>query len=265
MEHLESAKIIVQIAFWAVAATIAILTYRVARRTVLQPIRTEVFKAQLKAMWEVMELFLGKDELELRAEFDFETLFHANVWHLVNDYASNFFDFQLKVERQPYNLHDCPIRIYAHASIEPSTAHTLTPKVTSDTLPDDPRVRAERWDRYQTDYVLINRKCREAERHLTKLLSNPLLPQALVELLTEYRSLAGQNQLILFKLLDDAAKEMPEKYATLEELERMPPNCLHKLYMKDFNHLKSVADQIVEFNRNYFDADDLTKSKKVTG
>ena len=50
----------VQIASWLILGTVAVLTYRKARQTILQPIRTEVFKLQLVAMTEIMRLFHGK-------------------------------------------------------------------------------------------------------------------------------------------------------------------------------------------------------------
>ena len=98
------------------------------------------------------------------------------------------------------------------------------------------------------------------QQRLTEILENPLLPLTLIELLTKYRETAGRNQLVLQKLLDDAAKEMPEKYTSLQELEKFSPDWLWNQYMRDFEHLKPLDGQIVEFIRAHFDPDNLTQT-----
>ena len=98
------------------------------------------------------------------------------------------------------------------------------------------------------------------QQRLTEILENPLLPLTLIELLTKYPETAGRNQLVLQKLLDDAAKEMPEKYTSLQELEKFSPDWLWNLYMRDFEHLKPLGGQIVEFIRAHFDPDNLTQT-----
>jgi hypothetical protein len=265
MDYLELATKIVQIAFWAIASAVAVLTYRHARRTVLQPIRTEIFKAQLQAMSQIMGLFLGKDELALRREFDFDALFHVNLWRLIDAYAMNFFDVQIDPESRPYNWKDCPMRMGVRDSDNrPSTSHLRQPNQDAPHPKSDPRVRSATWSRYQTEFIYINRKYCEAERNLNTFLENPLLPQRLVGLLTEYRWTAAQNQLLLHEILDAAAPELPEKYTTLEQLERISPDWLWNRYMHDFKNLKPVAAEIVTFIRDYFDPDNLAKSQELT-
>lgn len=87
LQYVDVATKVVQIIFWVIAGVVAVLTYRHARQTVLQPIRTEVFKAQLAAMSQIMGRFLGKNELELRDEFEFRRFFDVNAWALIDNYA----------------------------------------------------------------------------------------------------------------------------------------------------------------------------------
>jgi len=263
MKYVELIEKLAQIAFWAVAASVAVVTYRQARRTVLQPIRTEIFKSQLTAMSQIFGLFLGKHELELRAEFDFRALFDANLWKLIDAYASNFFGLEFDAANRPYNSHDCPIREGISPGTQPSTSYTLAEQGRPDTPSDDPRAQLARWNEYKTDYLCINRKFWDAEKNFTVLLENPLLPLELVNLLTKYRRTAAQNRTVLLNILDATAKELPEKYGSREELEQMSPDWVWHRYMQDFNHLKPIADQIVDYIRGYFDPDNLTKSEPL--
>lgn len=258
MGYVEIVKGVVQIIFWIVVSIVTVLTYRQARRTVLQPIRTEVFKAQLKAMSEIMGMFLGKGELALRDDFDFRSLFNANLCYLMDAYASNFFDLEFDQESRPYSFRDCPVKMHVREAVaEPSVGNVAKSK------PAEPSVKAARWNLYEIDRLHINRQCCEMEKHLTGLLENPLLPLPLVELLTRYRDAAGQNKIVLWGILNSAAQEMPERFSSLEDLEGMPAASwsreLWSRYMKEFEHFKPLADEIVEFVREYFEADDLKR------
>ena len=63
-----------------------------------------------------MSLFVGKDELALRGDFDFRTLFDANVCYLLDSYATSFFDVQFDPGTRQYNSRDCPMRMQANDS-----------------------------------------------------------------------------------------------------------------------------------------------------
>ncbi|SHM15940.1 hypothetical protein SAMN05216428_11583 [Nitrosospira sp. Nsp11] len=250
MEYLGIAKDIAQIAFWLVAGAVAVFTYRQARRTVLQPIRTEVFKEQLKVMSEAMSLFVGKHELALRGDFDFNSLFDVNVCFLLDSYATNFFDVQFEPETRKYNSRDCPMRM-GKAFME----------ALADPLGDVADSRAARWARYKTERLFINRQYCEMDQKITRLLENPLLPAKLANLLTQYLAVADQNRSILMELLAVVAKELPARFSTLQAMERIDPldwpRELWNRYNHQFKHLKPLADEIVAFVRQYFEADSL--------
>jgi hypothetical protein len=261
MHYLELIKDITQIVFWAIAGTVAVLTYRHARRTILQPIRTELFKAQLEAMSKIMGLFLGKDELTLRSAFDFEKLFFVNAVALYDAYASVFFDVHLDRHSRPYNHENCPIiEGYGDSIAEAATGHLLVEPNPEVEVASDPRVRAAQWSRYQHERLYINREFWEMEKRLTELLENPLLPLALIDLLTQYRFQAARNRVVLWEVLAEAAEEMPVKYASLETVERSSTDWLRHRWIAKVEHLKPIAEKIVAFIRAHFDAENLMRA-----
>lgn len=250
-------KDITQIAFWILAAAIAILTYKQARRTVLQPIRTEVFKAQLQAITEILGVFLGKTELQLRSAFDFDNLFHVNVLALYDDFAANFFDIHFERGTRPYerlaferSFSDSPGPAvdYIRKEVEPA----------AESAPD-PRLRAARWASYKHPRLYINNEFMAMLARLSGILENPLLPSGLLELVAKYRSIAGENRSALQKLLVTVAQEMPQKYSSLDLFERASFNWIHNRYMEDFKHLKPTADEILKYIRMHFDAEEVMR------
>lgn len=259
MNYLTIAKDVVQIAFWLLAGILAILTYRQARRTVLQPIRTEVFKEQLKIMSEAMSRFTGKHEVALRDDFDFRALFDANACYLLDSYVASVFDKRFDPDQRLYNQRACPMKIVPIDAI----AKPSKPQVDSSKPPVDvaySQVWTGDWRDYSAGKLYINKQCVEMSESVKRLLENPLLPLKLAELLSEYLALVVKNQFVLLKLLDRAAIELPERFPSLQAIDHVVwSRELWSAYMGEFNHLKPLADEIVKFVRGYFEADNLKR------
>ena len=85
---------------YLLTGTVALLTYLSARRTVLQPIKTEVFKYQVEIFSQIMKLFNGKSEIELRKIFGFEEMLQANILLMLDCYAGLFFQWKIDEEKK---------------------------------------------------------------------------------------------------------------------------------------------------------------------
>jgi hypothetical protein len=251
-------KDIAQIVFWAIAATVALVTYRQARRTILQPIRTEVFKAQLAALSEILGMFIGKMELDLRHAFDFEKLFQVNTLALYDAFAANFFDIHFDHGTRSYD--ECPM-FEGAATYNPGVAinHVEGGEEINAPAPD-PRLRAARWASYNHDRLYINKEFVTMEARLSAILENPLLPSGLIELLAKYRSIACQNRSLVRDVLVAGAQEMAEKYPSLELFRRSKFDWLHHRYIDGFKHLRPTADEITKYIRAHFDVESLMQA-----
>ncbi len=248
MEYVEMIKNIAQIIFWVIAGVVAILTYRHARRTVLQPIKTEVFKAQLETMSHIYGIFLGKDEIRLRKDFAHKEFFDINFYALKDAYASVVFGINIDRETQPYNSRDCPRTAVLREEENPNN-----PTIVAGTQGDE-------WSNYNHPCLYLYRGCLDALESFDKLLENPLLPSRLATLIRDYRETMMSNLLQLSSILNDAAQEMPKLYKNLSDLQE-PGNywTIWNNYMHEFKHMKPKADEIVTFIRDYFMPDNLNK------
>ena len=248
MEYIALTKDIVQIVFWAIAGVVAILTYLHARRTILQPIKTEVFKAQLKAMSGIYGIFLGKDELQLRRDFSFKEFFDVNFLALKDAYADAAFGIKIPREDRPYNSEKCPRTLVAREEDAENSPSYSTPQ------------EAQRFT-YNSTPIYINRTCVESLDFFDEQLENPLLPITLVNLLQDYKATMQSNMMKLHDVFSEAAKEMPELYPDVNALQGSGNYWdVWDNYMSEYDNLKPKADKIVAFIRDYFMTDNLTKS-----
>lgn len=100
MVHITDIKDILWIIFTIVAMIITILTYRGAKHTILQPLRTEVIKRQTDLIIEIMTVFTIRNFL---LDLDLERIVRLNTYRVLKDYG-----YKLKDEEnieQEFNDH----------------------------------------------------------------------------------------------------------------------------------------------------------------
>ena len=62
-----------------------------ARKTIFQPMKTELFKIQVESLTEIFENYVGKNENGLRELFAIDQIFIANTDNMYNEYSNSFF------------------------------------------------------------------------------------------------------------------------------------------------------------------------------
>lgn len=261
---IDGLKSVTQIVFWVVIATLAILTYLRARKTLLQPLRTEIFKVQLEEMKSILSLFVGRGEIELRAHFAFDHALQANTARMYDEYAYTFFDVETDHERRPYGDGSCPGMRVSEKSFEKygevMDGHLKDDEArTNDPEARDPRVRAALWNEYGHGTIHIPKAFLDMQQRITDLLENPMLPSGCVELLKDYLSTAEQNLGTIETVLTEAAEEMPSKYPSLDDLSKSTYYWIHTRYVRESTDLKPKADAIVGFVRAHYDVDTLLR------
>jgi ribosomal protein S8 len=109
---------ILQDIFFIVGTVVTTLTYINARKTVLQPIKTEVFKLQVTEFSSILNVLNTKNILEIEKIFD-EILF-INSCLLFDDYTELFFDVELDRNKRPYSNKQSitPIQVFSLKEME---------------------------------------------------------------------------------------------------------------------------------------------------
>jgi hypothetical protein len=255
------ARDVVQIAFFVVVATVTVLTYIKAKRTVLQPIRTEVFKEQIKVFAEILGYFTGKNEVELAGDAGIEEVWRANSFALLDDYGRLFFELDIDSETRPYSRKQCPVAVFTREAAAKNLAladgHTQgEPRSTPGPRPD-PRTRAAIWTQHKHGMIALPKKYVEYVARLERLIDSPLVPKRLAELVQDYLGTLEKNVMLSAEVLTEAASEMPEKYPTAEALNSASTDWLrHRLHRRSVS-LEDKARPINTFLRDYFTSDTL--------
>ncbi|MCH1642929.1 hypothetical protein MJ257_22785 [Paenibacillus timonensis] len=257
---------LINISFFCIVGTVTILTYKTAKKTLLQPIRTEIFKEQLKEFSSLLEFFNGKDETDYRKQFAFDKLLSCNAISLMDKYARLFFDVEIDPDKRPYNITECPSSIFTSKGAEKYLAvcdeHVITDNGDIEKpIKPDPRTRAAIWSSYEQHEIHIPREFSETEDRLKKIKNSPLLPVECVDLIDRYIEVAYKNVDMIRELLTNCARELPEKYADYELMKKASISWIHHKYVDEFEHLSEPASNIIKYIRHYFSVDNLKNPK----
>ncbi len=221
---LSAARDITQVVFYCVVTVVTILTFLRARKTLLQPLRTEVFKAQLGIFSELLRLLGGKTDGELKEEFGVTALVAANATYYLHKYAQIVFDEEIDAKTTLYSFERCPQSIFI---AEPDgrvdsliRADHATPELLQRLAHE--RAASDKMVRWAAEAkvreIRLPRKYVEAVDQFQKLMSSPLLPKPVLELCDSFIKAVEQNTFVLQKVLSECCLEMRNKYKTVEEL-----------------------------------------------
>lgn len=257
--YTEPVKDLVQIVFWLTVSVVTVLTYRRARKTLLQPIRTEVFKLQVEEVKQLFKIVIGKGETELRHYFGFDELINANAIALLDDYAYIRLGMKIDYDKRPY-FHTSGKMI---SSAAPGFRfHRMDgPGIPVELLKQEPDTRTpdERWAEYYFGVIHLMPTYVKRSKRLEQFLESPMLPIECVELVRSLRDNLQKNVSVIFDVLTKTAKELPKHFPTEKEMQRADVMWVGNHYSDAFTPLKPDADKIVSFIRKHFGVDQLLK------
>lgn len=254
------------ILFFIVTGTITVLTYIKARKSILQPIKTEIFKQQLEVFSEIMEIFNGKSEMQIRNFFAFDKLEYANVVKLIDEFAYIFFELKLDVKKRPYNTNDCKTSIimkdvahkYLKLDVDPVLEQIAA---TSDEISNEPTYEenVDIWQKNELGIICIPNEHIEAVERIDKIIKSPLLPKECIKYLSEIEEIAKENIVILNEVLREVSQELPEKYTNKNDLFNISLSWIGNRYNDKFISFTDTTDELTDYLRAYFKVDELLK------
>ena len=255
----EPVKDIAQIAFWFTISIVTVLTYRRARKTLLQPIRTEVFKLQVEEVKQLFKIVIGKGETELRQYFGFEEIIQMNAIALLDDYARIRLGKEINYEKRAYMRTTEKIFNMEGSGVE---MHFIeTPSIPPELLTEimDIRTPEQRWQEYRYEVIhLVSAYIKRCKR-IEQFIDSPMLPAECVELVRALRNNLHKNVQLIFSVLTETAAELPKHFPTEKEMSHGNILWISNRYSGVFLPLKPDADRIVAFIRSHFGVDQLLK------
>lgn len=247
---------LVQVAFWVTVAVVTVLTYRQARRTVLQPLRTEVFKLQLESMTNLLKLLVGKSEHDFRDYFGIDKAIAANTILLLDEYATNALGANIPekaLEERPYTLKHCPSAIMILPADEMVELAGLVRSEEKDNKPPVPPPWVERTIntlRLPTEYS-------DAVDELKGYLADPLMPRECAQLVQKFLDVAKNNVTCLLPILNKTSRNLPAYFPDIESLSRADIAGVSNEWNREASRLEPHAQEIIDFARSFFASDEL--------
>lgn len=263
MADLEILTSCVQICFWATIAVVAVLTYRRAAATILQPLRTEVFKLQLEELKAVLTAFVGKAELELRQDLDFDRMLHVNIASMFDSYAKVYFDVKPEPSRRGYGPEHCAGGLISKESLlktgklQDGFLRNRPEDLEAD-RPQEPSLKAAIWADYEHSLVYIPKEHAAFKGRLESYRTNPLIPRDVLAKLAQYLEVVDTNTWLIQSLLREFARQMPHKYPNLDRLQESSYYWITNEFVERFYHLEPLSIELIELIRNRYDVDGLS-------
>jgi len=252
-------KDLVNIAFFVIAAAVAVLTYRRVRDTLLAPMRTEVFKAQLRELTEAYTFLRDTRDVGLDP-FDLGSVVYLNAQAMMDAYvASTFPGKLLRTEEFEKKRKDN----VAGAFIEAGTygKRWRYPSPVTHQEDSSREHKSPPWSEYKHDCVVYTKQFVERERELDRLKGSPFLPSAVQVVLQELRRKVEENLHIIGKLMTELARELPMHYPDPQDVYNSDLAWVHNKYNEVKVELEEPVEKGLAFVRDYLSADAVFRPK----
>ncbi|WAC12531.1 hypothetical protein [Dyadobacter pollutisoli] len=257
-----SVKDIFQIIFFIVVGCVTILTYKQARKTLFTPIRTEIFKMQIKSFEEILAFFQSKTETDFSHQFDFNFIVSGNARLMFNDFVSTFYEKEIKINE------DTLKELYSQFSGAVVTGKYMeenfhSPEYYEKIKPQErieinnPALLLDKWRRYDFGQIHFSKKYYDEMQKLNTLIASPLLPVPLKNKLVEFESKVGENLWLVGKILTKIAQELPERFPNAKSLENLDLSGIWNKYNHESKPLEPSAKEILVYIRQYLKIETL--------
>lgn len=248
---------IIQSLFFLTTGVVGVLSYLQAKETIFSPIKTEIFKLQIGALQEVLNFFFSSDTAGDNIEefFDIYEIINFNTNHMLSEYSKIFFGDDNPVTKLVEKGEKESIR-----AIRPVTSNLIPPKFLKPTSQSNrknkqssnQKLLLEKWQRYEHDFVYITEKETISEAKIYKLAKSPFIPNELRALILDVMNTIDENIIIIGKVLTEVAKDLPNKYKTVNEVyEHINSRELYKVSVIKYFQKRNITDVKVKTVLDY--------------
>lgn len=265
--ELEDWKNIFNIGFFLVVATIGILSYIQARKTLFSPIKTEIFKLQVEEFKKVLEVFNYKSQKQFDEETGIQEVLSINAYKMYLNYVDCFFKDQVKPSEKL--VEELDSAIYGTVISKENflknfryiSAGEEMEKVIhiNDRDPVEPALKLAKWHEYEQVEVHYTKKYDDAIEELSKLASSSLLPKELTEKIQKVIEINRKNLFLIESVLTEAAKKMPTKYKTIDQTLNFEPTWIWNEYNSSREDIDQSVSDILTYINEHLKIDEMMK------
>tara|TARA_B110000196_G_scaffold84911_1_gene73437 strand:- start:263 stop:1207 length:945 start_codon:yes stop_codon:yes gene_type:complete len=256
-------KDIFHIIFFVSMIAVAVLSYKQAKKTVFSPIKTEIFKYQLKAFESVIGHFQNKGEIDLKKDMDIDNIISINSFELFNSYVKTFMKEDVEINK---DFADEQMKMAKGAVVSKEFAEEFfemvgpdVPVIEKEEEPNDPALKLARWNDKKYGLVHYTELYMKATDEIKSFQNSPLLPSGLKSLLSDYSDLMHESLTAVGEAIEDAGKEMPKNFPNKDTLNNFSPGWISNIHNDKTPKLEPKAIEILGFVNSYLGIDKLAE------
>lgn len=254
VENIATIKDLLWIVFTFVATVVAILTYKRARYTLLQPLKSEVIKRQTELLIEVLDFF--DSNLIFSAKVDYMTIVSLNMYKLIEEFGFVLNDDSINEINEKLGGALFTKNSGIISSIEKSNVFD---KDTSEKDEEYLKVSKQRYEdaksgKVTIDVVYVTKNYIFFSKALNEYISNPFMPQTVKILLEKIKrdinynlTQALKNVLEEFVIELCSSKNSPSKQQPL----KINADGLYNVFNRQSIHHQAEIDKIKTVIREY--------------
>lgn len=238
---------VVQIIFWIIVGTLSILTFIQARKTLFQPIKTEVFKLQLAALTRLSEQLYGQGEWELLHQFDLMDQLRGNAWDRIDVYAERV-------------LSAVNPTLQGWVNETAGRGGYSAPPPWRPATPDERKSNpwlgsASPADFDGTGLFWLSEKYMGAVRALETSAADPSIPTEVQTAVRAFLAKVEEASSLIGVVLDERGAALPKRYPGLNALQRADVNDEHQAWNDRRPQLEPAAQKVIDTIRAYYRSD----------
>lgn len=238
------------LASWALVC-IAFVTLNRASKTLLQPLRTEAFKAQLEELRNLLRFLAGRDELQLRELFGLDQLVKANAVWIHDRFMRDVYHVIIDAAERPYAAEKCPFSMVRDEALtthpefatHPARGQVVAVATFKSAATEDPRAW---WLRFNPEELKIPAQLTQSLDCLRDAAASPLMPAPIVQCVKELISAVDSNTRLLFEVLALAGRELPARFPTATAPETFTVGWVADRF---YGRLNALEPRVVALNK----------------
>lgn len=259
-------KDVANIIFFIVVATITILSYKQARKTLFSPIRTEVFKLQIKIFEEVLAIFQNKNESDFLKACDFDRICKLNAYQMVDAYVQTFFSTELEVDKvKQKEMYGVLTRGMISAKHAEKYLRPLNEGSSEDESDFDaekitsPALLLSKWRKYEHSMIGFTDVLSEFQAEVTRLSISPILPVKIRSLVNEFNGLVTGNLMVIGETITEYSQKMPEVASRASDMGKFNVALVSNSFNSKRSQLEPKAREILDSINDYLKVEEIMK------
>lgn len=226
------------------------------------PIKTEIFKMQVKAFEEILGFFQNRTETDFTTVFDFNHIVYANSTLMFTEFIEHFYKGDMKIDDEKVkSLHESfhgaiVTQTWAEKNfVAPEYFENKTEEKKEDIT--NPAIILEHWKKYEYGPINFSKKYFEETEKLNLLIASPLIPVQLKTELEKFDNTVKKNLYLVGITLNEIAQELPHRFPTASSLKKFEKSGIWNKYNKQKKDLEPIATSILAYIRTYLKIDKL--------